>query len=346
MSSTMAKICVFEADKEDDYKCWNQIIEKYFKNEPMLKASYHKLFSNAENSGIAVLYKCNEGLIIYPFIKRKVPDSTEYFDIISAYGYGGPYCSSGIFADQWNDFWMLFDEWCKENRIVSEVIKFGLLGNENCCFPGKIETVMNNVVRTLGLSAEDMYREYEHKVRKNVKRAEKYELSFELGQGEQKIEKFLEIYYGTMDRRNADQKYYFDKDFFGFIDSEMKNNSYFFFVYYKEIPISTELVLVSEENIYSYLGGTNPDYFDMRPNDYMKVKIIEWGTKNGYKNYILGGGHGSEDGIFRYKKAFAPNGIKKFKIGSRIVDTEGYKKICNQKGVDEDNNFIPAYRVE
>ena len=181
-------------------------------------------------------------------------------------------------------------------------------------------------------------------VRKNVKRAEKYQLSFVLAHTKDRIDDFLKIYYGTMDRRNAEKKYYFDKKFFQAIDLKMKDNNRVFFVSYEGKPVSTELVLISEENIYSYLGGTNPDYFEMRPNDFLKAKIIEWGHENGYKNYILGGGYGKEDGIYRYKKSFAPDGIKEFKIGSRVLNEEKYREICIQKGVEVKDDFIPAYR--
>ncbi len=341
----MEKIRVLDVNRKEDYKLWNQIIEQYFNDEIMLKASYYKLFSDSENQGMAVLYACNSGIIFYPFIKRQIPDYISHFDIISAYGYGGPYGSTGITSCHWINFWLYFDEWCHNNKIVSEVIKFGLFGNENCYYPGQIETVMNNIVRNLEINLDDLNREYEHKVRKNVKRAEQYKLSFELDIGEKRIDKFLNIYYDTMDRRNAEQKYYFDKNFFEWIRLEMYQNSCIFFVSYEGIPVSTELVLTSKENIYSYLGGTNPDYFQMRPNDFLKTKVIQWGHNNGYKNYILGGGYKKEDGIYRYKKAFAPGGIKEFKIGSRILDEVTYKNICLQKDIDYSIHYIPAYRT-
>jgi hypothetical protein len=340
----MGEFCILDVEEEKDYSIWNSVIKQYFKNEPMLKADYYKLFSDSDNRGMAAFYRDNQDIIIYPFMKRGIPDFQQYFDIISAYGYGGPYASSGIQPYHWKDFWFMFDAWCHEHMIVSEVIKFGLFGNDACHYPGKIRGVMNNVVRTLEISIPDLYRDYEHKVRKNVKRAEKYQLSFALAHTKDRIDDFLKIYYGTMDRRNAEKKYYFDKKFFQVIDLKMKDNNRVFFVSYEGKPVSTELVLISEENIYSYLGGTNPDYFEMRPNDFLKAKIIEWGHENGYKNYILGGGYGKEDGIYRYKKSFAPDGIKAFKIGSRVLNEEKYREICIQKGVEVKDDFIPAYR--
>jgi len=35
--------------------------------------------------------------------------------------------------------------------------------------------------------------------------------------------------------------------------------------------ISTELALVSAENVYSFLGGTEPESFDVRPNDLLNM---------------------------------------------------------------------------
>lgn len=340
----MYKFRILTLNNEHDYMTWNQLVTEKLKNDPMLKASYYSLFSDHENCGMAAFYENDQGIIIYPFIKRTIPSIHKCYDIISAYGYSGPHTSGNITAENWKEFWERFDEWCHKSAIISEVIKFGLFGNEDCCYPGKIEEIMNNIVRPLNISITDLFRDYEHKVRKNVKRAIKYGLVFEDSWGN--TEDFLKIYYETMDRKNADKKYYFSRNFFESLYLVMKENCCTFFVTYNGIPISTELVLLSDENIYSYLGGTVQSYFEMRPNDFLKSKIIEWGHKKGYKNYILGGGYGEEDGIYRYKKSFAPNGIKKFEIGSRKLDTMRYEQICTEKGIDPNDNYIPAYRLE
>ena len=79
--------------------------------------------------------------------------------------------------------------------------------------------------------------------------------------------------------------------------------------------ISTELVIYGTENAYSYLGGTDRDYFDVRPNDYLKYEIIKWAKAKGLKNFVLGGGYGADDGIFQYKLCLAPHGEYDFYIG-------------------------------
>jgi lipid II:glycine glycyltransferase (peptidoglycan interpeptide bridge formation enzyme) len=103
-----------------------------------------------------------------------------------------------------------------------------------------------------------------------------------------------------MDRANAEGEYYFSKEFFETIVS-MQDNIMFFHVVYEGKIISTELVIYGAKNCYSYLGGTDRDYFDQRPNDFLKYEVIKWAKEKGLKNFVLGGGYGSDDGIFQYK---------------------------------------------
>jgi len=154
-----------------------------------------------------------------------------------------------------------------------------------------------------------------------------------------------------MDRNNAKESYYFNKDFFDIINT-MKDNIVYFNVIHEEKVISTELVIYSPNNCYSYLGGTLSEYFDLRPNDFLKYEIIKWAYENKIKNFILGGGYGNDDdGIYRYKKSFAPNGVYEFYIGKKIFNQEDYNKLLDirKKEIEttelENQKFFPLYRV-
>ncbi|MDD5457686.1 MAG: GNAT family N-acetyltransferase, partial [Candidatus Margulisbacteria bacterium] len=112
--------------------------------------------------------------------------------------------------------------------------------------------------------------------------------------------------------------------------------------------ISTELVLYGSENCYSFLGGTDHVFFHMRPNDFLKYEIIKWAKEKGLKNFILGGGYGGDDGIFKYKRSFSPNGMCDFYIGKKIFDKEKYKTLTDMRikkeNFEENSNFFPEYR--
>lgn len=108
-------------------------------------------------------------------------------------------------------------------------------------------------------------------------------------------------------------------------------------------------MIYGAENCYSYLGGTYRDYFDLRPNDFLKYEIIKWAKDKGLKNFVLGGGYGADDGIFQYKTCLAPKGVVDFFIGRKVFDEEKYQALVSIRRKNdmniEESKFFPTYRV-
>lgn len=205
------------------------------------------------------------------------------------------------------------------------------------------------MVRSLEAPLDEIWMDFKQKVRKNVKRANTYNLEIIIENTGEYLDDFLGIYYGTMDRSNAETEYYFSKGFFKNLN-QMKENIMYFHVVHEGNIISTELVIYGAENAYSYLGGTNREFFDMRPNDFLKYEIIKWAKEKGLRNFVLGGGYGSDDGIFQYKTCLAPHGIKDFYIGRKVLDVSAYDELCHLRGAESNSmrldrvGFFPEYR--
>ena len=129
----------------------------------------------------------------------------------------------------------------------------------------------------------------------------------------------------------------------------MINNYFYIHALHNDIVISSELILYGKEDCYSFLGGTNSEYFHLRPNDYLKYETIKYSKEIGLRRYVLGGGYGEDDGIYLYKKSFAPNGIKKFCIGKRVFNDNIFNDLIaiRDKIVKTSNkcNFFPQYRA-
>ena len=53
----------------------------------------------------------------------------------------------------------------------------------------------------------------------------------------------------------------------------MRNKIVIAVTYFEDKPISTELIIVNENVMHSFLGGTISDYFNLRPNDFLKIEI-------------------------------------------------------------------------
>jgi hypothetical protein len=331
---------------------WDQIVKSFDDYDVFYLSGYSKAFMKEnEKNGVPILllYENNSDRAINVVLKRDIAtderfdnkiDKACFYDLISPYGYGGFW---GNVTD-WSTLNKEYTDYCISKRYICEFVRFSLFSDYQKYYNGEVETRTHNVVRSLDMPIEEMWMDFKQKVRKNVKRANSFNLKVLVENDGSHLEDFLRIYYSTMKRTNAENDFYFSKRFFEDLN-EMKDNVMYFYAVYEEQVVSTELVLFGSQNCYSYLGGTERDYFDMRPNDFLKYEIIKWAKNEGLKNYVLGGGYGSDDGIFQYKLCLAPKGSCDYFIGRRIFDENIYKRLVkmrNQKELNE--RFFPLYR--
>ena len=277
--------------------------------------------------------------VLYPFHLRELPGGAEGHDIVTPYGYGGAFRTGEANADA---FWAAFDLWAAEHRVVSELVRFSLFRERMLPYPGQREQRLVNVVRDLGA---DPWMDFEHKVRKNVNKARRSGLRVEIDETGARLDDFLRVYQGTLTRREADERYRFPRDFFERIRDGLPGHYVFAHVLDGDRVVSAELVLLSATTAYSFLGGTDEAAYALRPNDLLKVELFRWAEAAGKRRFVLGGGYEDDDGIFRYKRSFAPHGLVPFEIGMRVLDQDVYDSLTSRTGPGE-TRFFPAYRAE
>ena len=335
---------------------WNEIVRSFSDYDVFYLNEYVTAFQQeqSKNGEPVLLYYQNQGdRAINVVFKRDVSkdekmagkiEEEKYFDLISPYGYGG-------FWGQISDYDALnasYNAYCFENGYICEFVRFELFGDYSKHYDGEVETRTHNVVRNLELSLDEMWMEFKQKVRKNVKKATRNELQIVLDNTGEHLEDFLRIYYSTMDRSDAENEYYFSREFFETLNKMQDNVMYFHALYQGKI-VSTELVIYGAENCYSYLGGTDREFFDVRPNDFLKYEIIKWAKEKGLKNFVLGGGYGADDGIFQYKVCLAPNGVVDFYIGRKVFHPAAYEKLVAIRAEDNpacrESGYFPKYRA-
>lgn len=344
----ISTITIDESDK------WDAVVKSFKNYDVNYLSQYAKAFAeNGEGYPLLIYFQNDTSKAINVVMKRDLSlnenfkgklQPNEWFDLSTPYGYGGFWLE----GEDFNTLDEEYELYCKNNGFISEFVRFHLFGEYRDIFNGIVESHTSNVVRSLDLDIDEMLMDFEHKVRKNLKKANKAGLKIEIDESGERIEEFLDIYYGTMDRNEAKSNFFFPESFFKTIN-EMTNNFVYIHVIHEDKVISTELVLFGSENCYSFLGGTHSDFFNLRPNDFLKFEIIKWAKNKGLERFILGGGYGEDDGIFRYKKSFAPNGIHKFYVGKRIFDEEKYCELIkirsSNQDFDKDTNYFPKYRA-
>lgn len=330
---------------------WDQIVRSFSDYDVYYLSGYVKAFQlHGDGEPLLFLYEGDGLRGINVVMKRdialdshftgRLPENI-YFDFATPYGYGG-WILEGV-GDK-TPLFAAYTDWCRGNGIISEFIRFSPLNDRINPHYGELVPRSHDIVRNLDIPMEEIYMDFEHKVRKNVKKAETSGLKIQIDTCGSCMRDFLSIYYRTMDRNHAEGTFYFDEAFFRQINAMTGNYLYFNALLDGKV-ISTELVMLGANVMHSYLGGTDSEYFPLRANDFLKYHIIRWGHEHNYKSFILGGGYGKDDGIFRYKKSFAPQGIVRFYTGHAVFDQEKYQDLLARRADLSESPFFPRYRA-
>jgi len=318
---------------------------------------YVSLFARDQDTPIAVYAEEPGGFVLYPMILRPIDSDLAAAaegasDLTSPYGYGGPFLS-GTFGDA-AGFWRAFDDWARTRKVVSEFVRFSLFDDQLLAHPGARDERLMNVVRDLTCDEAAMWADFDHKVRKNVNKARREGVTIEIDPDGARLDEFLQIYTTTMDRRAASKGFYFGREFFERIVRTLRGQFVFVHARHDNRVISTELALVSARHVYSFLGGTDEASFALRPNDLLKLELMLWAKQQGRRAFVLGGGYAPEDGIFKYKRGFAPHGLVPYFIGTRVLDADRYATLtaahehhgrARDAGWNPSPGFFPRYRA-
>lgn len=358
--SQKANLFVNKVKTESDIKAYHDFINKLQCDNPFYRVRVINSFLKHENDifNYFVYTKNDIPIIIMPFYLRKIyinNELTSYFDVCSPYGYSGPFYNNTLQKECLSEFWSAVDEWYVNNNVVSEFIRFCLKENHHF-YSGKLVPTLTNVKGCI-LEEKLQWEGFKQKVRNNYRKALKNNLKVTIA-NEEKINEniiltFFNIYTSTMKRKNAGKQYLYPLSYFKKFIKENSDKCVIVIIYKEDIAISTELILLSNDTMYSFLGGTLEDYFYVRPNDFLKIEVMKWARKHNIKYYVLGGGFNDNDNLYKYKKSFFPYDKDViFYTGKKIINKTVYAKLLNKKlenitdVITENNynNYFPEYR--
>lgn len=338
---------------------WTETVKAFPKADVFYQAGFCKALEKA-GSGKACLFsfQYNDNQLIYPFFRQELPPELSYklncvapelstakqakpwSDITSPYGYSGPLFAKPPRPAEVKEFLKTFHHFCQEEGIISEFIRFHpLVSNQrDFCQDLNLKAASKVVNVSLQRPVVEIWRGYGRNNRKHIKKAERSGLSFILDRDGKYFNDFYRIYLTTMLRNQAASFYYFPREFFETIHRELPGQFVYAHVAVDSQIVSTELVLLSNNTINSFLGGTLEEFFPLRPNNLLKHRIILWARAEGYENFLLGGGYHPGDGIFQFKASFATEGLKDFYIGRQVHLPAEFARLGGE------GDFFPPYR--
>lgn len=281
-------------------------------------------------------------------------------DVVSPYGYGGAtYEGDGVDRQTAEEsLAYALQSFFAQMNVVSEFVREDLFTEHlTPRHDGEHLVLQQNVAIDLKVALEERWLRYSPKVRRYVRCAEEAGLRVEIGNGESFLEPFLGIYYATMTRRHARDYYFFAREKFQRLQDSLQPSGglQYALVFLQDRVIAAELMLLSADTIYGFLGGTDAAYFKLHPAELLRHKLIAWGHQRGYSSSVLGGGLKPNDGLFQFKRAFEPSGLMDFYVRRVVWNKEQYDLLVAAKTEWEmgmgrtwrpEPGFFPAYRAE
>ncbi len=315
--------------------------------------AYASLYLEKDEEVIKFTIDNEYGKLLHLFIKRPIPEKygcDDCYDITTPYGYGGPIIIESEDKDRLvEEFSREFEAYCSQNSIVSEFVRFHPLYENHSDFKDFYDVVKNRDTIYVDLSSEDaIWNNMKHQSRTRIRHALDSNIEVAQDNTEKGMDKFIELYYMTMDKNNADECYYFDKDYFYNLMTINSSVKIFNAVYENEIIAST-VILLGDEYMHCHLAATNPEFYELSPNNLLLYEVSKWGCANGYSKLHLGGGRcASDDYLFRFKKSMNKNGVTEFYIGTKIYDNDRYEQLVeareNEVDFNADVDYFPRYR--
>jgi len=271
---------------------------------------------------------------IYPFFIKPIDGydlGDEYFDIFTAYGYGG-LLSSETKVDKKTLVKVnrLIDEWCVEHRVITEFIRENRVPEYIGSYLRDAEHHQVRVNVTADLTG-DLSTEISKSRKRFLRIASRAGLHTAIDEKGEYLEEFFHLYNLTMNKVKASGYYYFDLAYFQNLFAGLRNKVELILAWDGDMIAAGAICFRSGSRYVYHLGASDPEKLSKKPNDLLFFSMMERGKSLGYKSLLLGGGTGNDpdDSLFHFKLKF---GSRKdpCHIGRKIHFPEIYGKLCRE----------------
>ena len=331
---------------------YGQIYRDTYGHEPFLAA-----YSDAER------------VLVQPFVRRRLNGlpflldrnvSDPYYDIASPYGYGGPACRCGSpeeAAVLFEGFDAQLLDYCRRERLASEFSSLHpfldgprLLAHD----PGLVR--QKDVVYVELPGSEDLrwkalrkgHRSSVTKARRSGVRVEK------VAPTPENFESLGRLYYETMERNRAAQRWIFPRDYFSNCHRCLGDERVSLFFAHAGASLASAAILIHDfDTAYYHFSGSDARFLEFCPNNLLVHEMAGWAESRGYRRFHLGGGVSSSrsDSLFVFKSGFSDRSATLY-TRQRVLDQPTYDYLCAMKLEHEartgaacaDPVYFPLYR--
>lgn len=354
----------------DDKEEWRSLVETMPKRDVFFCSEYIIPFERLWGEAARLFFFGNEAnYIIYPFFLRPINNlpfyrssplngTTEYFDIVSPYGYSGPLAyvkEKGCQHSLWEEFLTAFHQYCQEMNIVCEFTRLNPFVSNTQHLQALTDGVQfSNQITYLDLtrSEDELWRGFNRGNRSNINKAKRCGVVVEKDNNGIYLQKFYELYLETMRRNQAEDWYDFSLDFFVDSFTSLGNKISLFCASYDKQIVAAASFLHDGEVVHYFLGASDSNYLTLRPNNLLMYRAICWAKRQGFQLFNLGGGY--KDSLARFKAGFSKLSTT-FYTYRFIHNRSTYDELCRRHATflrlnanhhqDENLEYFPLYRI-
>ncbi len=286
---------------------------------------YHRIFATTEFGGEPRVFSAAG--IEYRFYVRPI-EGIDYFDIVSPYGYSGPVEAGEKVS--WASYLDEFSVYCRENRIVAEFARLHPFLMQPLTASRQGEVVYVDLEKPF---------DFDKGCKSAIKKAEANSVIVDMNPD---IRSFVDLYWATMKRNNADLSYYFNLRFF--IDLMKLPWAQMSSARINGKMVAGIIILVYDNYAHYLLAGSDREYLNLGVNNLLLSTAMLYTKGKDCKVFNLGGG--KDESHLSFKRSFSNLSLP-FYVYEKVHNQEVYDKLCRDKGIDPNTEgFFPAYRRE
>lgn len=282
------------------------------------------------------------GDIVFAFILRDIPGGAGDRDIVTPYGYGGPVGAGA--EPPLAAFHAGFAEWCTSERVVSAFYRFHpLYANIDLAAPGIETSALAGTVAWRLDGGRDLMQAMHARHRRLVRKAQA--AGVEVGARERpgSLATFVQLYEHTMQRQQAGSFYFFPERYWGELTASLRDVVVVFEAVLDGRAVASLLCFAARPWMHYHLGATADEARSIGASNLLFHAAAEWGQREGYGLFHLGGGvGGGDDGLLDFKRRFDPaHDLLPMHTGKHVLDRDRYRELA---GTDDTSGYFPAYR--